>query len=97
MQIPRNQTLAEALYKDIDSNEYLNEIYESLLYNYLIHIFKIQKQQKRVNVKDALRFADLLAKSTIPEKRDRHKLWGQELIILLSIICPVWRMQLPLM
>lgn len=88
MQIPRNQTLAEALYKDIDSNEYLNEIYESLLYNYSIHIFKIQKQQKRVNVKDALRFADLLAKSTIPEKRDRHKLWGQELIILLSIIYP---------
>ncbi|EAF5859409.1 DEAD/DEAH box helicase [Listeria monocytogenes] len=88
MQIPRNQTLAEALYKDIDSNEYLNEIYESLLYNYSILIFKIQKQQKRVNVKDALRFADLLAKSTIPEKRDRHKLWGQELIILLSIIYP---------
>lgn len=88
MQIPRNQTLAEALYRDIDNNEYLNEIYESLLYNYSIHIFKIQKQQKRVNVKDALRFADLLAKSTIPEKRDRHKLWGQELIILLSIIYP---------
>lgn len=50
MQIPRNQTLAEALYKDIDSNDYLNEIYESLLYNYSIHIFKIQKQQKRVDV-----------------------------------------------
>lgn len=44
MQIPRNQTLAEALYRDIDNNEYLNEIYESLLYNYSIHIFKIQKR-----------------------------------------------------
>ena len=65
MQIPRNQTFAEALYSDIDNNEYLNEIYESLLYNYSIHIFRIQKQPKEVNIKDALQFADLLAKSTM--------------------------------
>jgi len=88
MQIPRNQTLAEALYSDIDSNEYLNEIYESLLYNYSIHIFRIQKQPKEVNIKDALQFADLLAKSTLPQKRDRHKLWGQELVILLNLVYP---------
>ena len=88
MQIPRNQTLAEALYINVDKNEYLNEIYEALLYNYSIFIFKLQKRKKEINIKDALRFADLLAKSTIPEKRDRHKLWGQELIILLSIVYP---------
>ncbi len=86
MQIPRNQTLAEELYRDIDDNEYLNEIYQSLLYNYSIHIFKIRKQQKEVNIKDALQFADLLAKSTLLEKRDKHRLWGQELVILLSIV-----------
>ena len=88
MHIPRNQTLAEALYIDIDKNEYLNEIYDSLLYNYSIKIFNSQKQHKEVNIKDALRFADLLAKSSIPEKRDRHRLWGQELVILLSIVYP---------
>lgn len=32
MQTPRNQTLAEALYRDIDKNDYLKEIYESLLW-----------------------------------------------------------------
>lgn len=88
MHIPRNQTLAEALYENIDKNEYLNEIYDSLLYNYSIKIFNSQKQHKEVSIKDALRFADLLAKSSIPEKRDRHRLWGQELVILLSIVYP---------
>lgn len=88
MHIPRNQTLAEALYVDIDKNEYLNEIYEALLNNYSIKIFNSQKQHIEVNIKDALRFADLLAKSSIPEKRDRHRLWGQELVILLSIVYP---------
>ena len=88
MQTPRNQTLAEALYRDIDKNDYLKEIYESLLYNYSINLFKLRKQQKEINIKDALRFADLLAKSTLPDKRDEHRLWGQELVILLSIVYP---------
>ena len=88
MQTPRNQTLAEALYRDIDKNDYLKEIYESLLYNYSINLFKLRKQQKEINIKDALRFADLLAKSTLPDKRGEHRLWGQELVILLSIVYP---------
>lgn len=88
MQTPRNQTLAEALYRDIDKNDYLKEIYESLLYDYSINLFKLRKQQKEINIKDALRFADLLAKSTLPDKRDEHRLWGQELVILLSIVYP---------
>lgn len=55
MQTPRNQTLAEALYRDIDKNDYLKEIYESLLYDYSINLFKLRKQQKEINIKDALR------------------------------------------
>ena len=30
----------------------------------------------------------MLAKSTLPDKRDEHRLWGQELVILLSIVYP---------
>ena len=37
-QVPRNETLAEALYRDIDKDEYLNEIYGDLLYNYSIKL-----------------------------------------------------------
>ena len=33
IQIPRNATLAEALFRDIDKDEYLQEIYGDLLYN----------------------------------------------------------------
>jgi hypothetical protein len=36
IQAPRNATLAEALYRNIDKNEYLQEIYGDLLYNYSI-------------------------------------------------------------
>lgn len=88
MQIPRNETLAEALYRDIDTNAYLNEIYNDLLYNYSIRLFKLQRQMREIPIVDALRFADLLAKSTYPSKCDIHKLWGQEIIILLSILYP---------
>ena len=33
---PKTATLAESIYRDIDKDQYLNEIYESLLYNYSI-------------------------------------------------------------
>ena len=59
-----NISLAEAIYRDIDKNEYLNEIYEALLYNYSIDLFGLDRPQQQVQIKDALRFADLLSKST---------------------------------
>lgn len=37
IQIPRNATLAEALYRDIDKDAYLQEIYGDLLYNYSLN------------------------------------------------------------
>ena len=35
---PKQVSLAEAIYRDIDQNEYLNELYEDLLYNYSIEL-----------------------------------------------------------
>lgn len=35
---PRNATLAEALYRNIDKNDYLKEIYGDLLFNYSINL-----------------------------------------------------------
>jgi hypothetical protein len=88
MQIPRNQTLAEVLYRNLNNNEYLNEIYDSLLLNYSYTLFKMTEFKKDVNVGDALRFADILSKSPLPEKRDEHRLLGQEIAILLSVLYP---------
>ncbi|MBR5179845.1 MAG: DEAD/DEAH box helicase [Lachnospiraceae bacterium] len=88
MQIPRDETLSEALYRDIEKNEYLNEIYDALRTNYSIRLFGYNRPLKEINVKDAVRFADLLAKSTHKENAERHHLWGQEIAILLNLLYP---------
>lgn len=88
MQIPRNQTFAEVLYRNLDDNKYLNEIYRDLLFNYSKLLFKNFENKKEINIIDALRFADILSKSPLPGKRDKHRLWGQEIAILLNILYP---------
>ena len=66
--------LGDVLFQDIDDNDYLNELYKNILYNYAITILQITniKQLRGINVDDALRFADLLSKSTHAEKADSH-------------------------
>ena len=88
IQIPRNATLAEALYRDIDKDEYLQEIYGDLLYNYSIKLFGSQRRPREINIKDALRFSDLLSKSAYTPTADRDRLWGQEIAILLRLLYP---------
>lgn len=88
IQIPRNATLAEALYRDIDRDEYLQEIYGDLLYNYSIKLFGSQRKPREIHIKDALRFSDLLSKSTYTPTADRDRLWGQEIAILLRLLYP---------
>ena len=57
--------LGDVIYADIDSNEYLREIHDNLLYNYAAKMLNIFAQTSRpVDKIDALRFADLLSKST---------------------------------
>jgi len=88
MQIPRDETLSEALYRDIEKNDYLNEIYDALRKNYSIKLFGYERPLEEINIRDAVRFADLLAKSTHRENAEKHHLWGQEIAILLNLIYP---------
>ena len=85
---PKTATLAEAIYRDIDKNQYLNEIYEALLYNYSLKLFKLERPQRQIKIKDALRFADLLSKSVYEPTADRDHQWGQEIATLLSLVYP---------
>ena len=85
---PRNATLAEALYRNIDKNDYLKEIYGDLLFNYSIKLFHTDRRPRDIPVMDALRFSDLLSKSTYPPTADRDHLWGQEIAILLRLLYP---------
>lgn len=82
------KSLGEALFVDIESNAYLNELHGKILYNYALKLFQLEKKTspKEFELKDALRFADLLSKSTHPTRSDIHKMWAQELIILLNEI-----------
>lgn len=86
--VPRNATLAEALYRDIEKNDYLQEIYGDLLYNYSIKLFHTDRRPREIPLNDALRFADLLSKSSYLPTADRDHLWGQEIAILLRLLYP---------
>ena len=47
-----------------------------------------KRQMREIDVVSALRFADLLSKSTHAMNRDKHKMWAQEIIILLYSLYP---------
>jgi len=71
-------------YNDIDENEFLNELYDDILFNYSMKLFNVSKYTPReIDTTAALRFADILSKSTHPEKSDSHKIWAQEIVALL--------------
>lgn len=81
-------TIGAVIYDDIEENAYLNELYDNILYNYGLQLFGLNFLRKEVNVRDALRFADILSKSIHPEKAEMHKLWGQEIAALLAELYP---------
>lgn len=82
--------LGDAIFGDIDNNPFLNELYDNILYNYAITKFNLtdKRQMREIDVVSALRFADLLSKSTHAANRDKHKMWAQEIIILLHSLYP---------
>lgn len=83
--------VGDLIFADIDDNEYLNELYDQLLYNYALHNLMgagARDAFESVDVVDALRFADLLSKSTHPKFKERHRLWAQEIAILCSVLYP---------
>lgn len=82
--------LGDAIFGSIDDNDFLNVLYDHLLYNYAIHKLNIEgyHQARQVDTNAALRFADLLSKSTHSTKADEHKMWAQAIITLLLELYP---------
>ena len=76
------------LYEEIEKNEYLNELYSDILFNYSISLFSLKNKPKLFNINDALQFADILSKSNHATNSDHHKIWGQEIISLLDYLYP---------
>ena len=82
-------TVGDLVFSDIDSNEFLKQLYANLLYNYGLHRLGLtQRQPYDVDLEAALRFADLLSKSIHPTSRDRHRVWAQEIALLCHILYP---------
>lgn len=80
--------LGDAVFTDIDANPYLQELYANILYNYSIRLFGEHSEPMPVDVEDALRFADVLSKSTDPHKADKHKIMAQEIVSLIQSLEP---------
>lgn len=87
------RTLGSAIFTDIDSNPYLGKLYARLLKGYGLSNFNLNQRSSTelFNAKektDILRFADILSKSNDPEKADAHKIWAQEIAILMHELYP---------
>lgn len=89
MSSPRNKTIGEVLFDDIEDNEYLNELYNELIRNYTrklvgreVNPFDSKKMD------DLLRFADVLSKSNDVNKSGIHKIWGQQIVAILDKLYP---------
>lgn len=79
-------SLGDAIFSHIVENDFLNELYDNILYNYGLKKFQLEKKRemRTIDVSAALRFADLLSKSTHPHDRDMHKMWAQEIVSLMN-------------
>ncbi|MBQ8699020.1 MAG: helicase, partial [Schwartzia sp.] len=85
----RNVTLGEHIFSQIDANPYLQKIYRGILFNYSRRIFSFYElPEEKINITDALAFADLLSKSCGTNLTDIHRTRAQEMASLLYGIYP---------
>ena len=82
--------LGEYIFRDLEQNPYLLTLYTNLLKKYASVQFKIYNEIKidELNVKNLLKFADLLSKSTNSKKEQFHKNIAQNIVILLNKLYP---------
>ena len=90
---PRNSTLGEEIYREIDKNEYLHELYECVLLLYshkIFHDADVVAEMRSIDFQldDILRFADILSKSAGVLNSEKHKSWAQEIVALLTALLP---------
>lgn len=85
---PRYSTLGDSIYCKIEDSQYLNELYETLLFNYSMKLMGDTKRNKPLNKDDILRFADILSKSYGNENSEKQRSWAQEIVALLNAIDP---------
>lgn len=81
----------DVIFKDLEKNEYLNKIYSTLLKNYGRNLISNEIRSEidlSIELSHALRFADILSKSTDTKKQSYHKQLAQEIISLIRELYP---------
>ena len=75
-------TLGHAIFTGLEKNEYLNEIYDALLHNDFLRLFRIDDiAQKEVDTEDALRFADCSQSLSTLSSQRGIVLWRKRLLL----------------
>lgn len=83
MSIEDTVNLGQAIFANIENDEYLIALYEKLLMNHGLQLLgEPVDDMGEAQIKDVLRFADLLSKSTHETRREYHQVWAQEIAIL---------------
>ena len=80
--------LGELIFKDLEKNDYLHELYSKLLNAYSSSIVNGAYSITEKELSDSLRFADLLSKSTNANMQDYHHQLAQEIVILCRELFP---------
>lgn len=81
--------VGDLIFSDLDENGFLRQLYANLLYNYGVYRLNFDRPKLLdVDLESALRFADLLSKSTHLTKREQHRVWAQEIAILAQTLYP---------
>lgn len=89
MATEKKKTFGEVYFSELNQNSYLKEIYEDILYNYALKVFRFtNRKKKEIPIEKALAFADLLSKSNHPTLADEQKMWAQEIITMLLYVYP---------
>ena len=82
--------LGKYIFCDLEKNQYLISLYTDLIKGYANKIFNGNTKEiiTKEKIKDLLRFADLLSKSTDDLKKQNHNNIAQNIIVLLNNMMP---------
>lgn len=80
--------LGDILYSEIENDQFYRDTYNNLLFNLSIKELNLNLEPKPIDLQKALRYADILSKSTSKDKADEHKIVAQEMIAILDKLNP---------
>lgn len=84
------KTIGDSLVADTIQDAYFLNQYDLLLMAYAKKVLKFDTKNSKgeLDIPSLLFYADLLSKSEIEGEAEKHKLWGQEIVILLDAVFP---------